>query len=407
MRPRLRSISVPFISDMRGICRRVIAVVAMAAGFHGAAAAETDAPAAQNCVPAATWVDPGTRKPIPAEMLLRTVAARDVVLLGEHHDLAEHHRWQLQMIAALHALHPDIVLGFEMFPRRVQPVLDRWVNGELDVDAFLEQSEWLANWHYDPDLYLPLFHFARMNRVPMYALNVDKQLTAKVRESGWKNVPENERQGVTDPTPASRAYLGLLAESFKQHGAHGERDEEAETQAFARFVETQQLWDRAMAEVIAEQLKTREGAKFVAVMGSGHIVSGFGVPHQLQGLKVRSVATLIPWSHRLDCSELEPGIADAVFGLVTDEQAEPNKPRLGVLLDQREQGVTISEVLKDSVAEGAGLKAEDIIVEIASRPAASIKDVIETVTKTLPGTWLPIKVQRGSDRLEIVARFPP
>lgn len=402
------------MSSMRAAARRVCFLAALLLGAVALpAAGDTDTaaqPDAQVCVPVATWVDPTSREQLPADKLLHRLAKHRVVLLGEHHDLAEHHRWQLQMMVALHALHPDIVLGFEMFPRRVQPVLDRWVNGELTVAEFLEQSEWLANWHYDPELYLSLFHFARMNRIPMYALNVDKQLMSRVRDNGWQSIPEDERQGVTDPVPASKPYLRMLAESFRSHGAHSGGPDtpigDTEKQAFTRFVETQQLWDRAMAEIIAEQTRKRPSTLFIGVMGTGHIASGLGVPHQLRGLQLESIATLIPWSHRFDCSELEAGIADAVFGLATDEQPAKNKPRLGVLLDQREQGVVIMEVVKDSVAASAGLMAEDVIVEIAGLPAAGIKDVIETVTQVLPGTWLPIKVERGGESLEIVARFP-
>jgi hypothetical protein len=37
----------------------------------------------------------------------------------------------LQTLAALHVQRPKIVIGFEMFPRRLQPILDQWVAGAL------------------------------------------------------------------------------------------------------------------------------------------------------------------------------------------------------------------------------------------------------------------------------------
>ena len=63
------------------------------------------------------------------------------MLLGEYHDRPDDHRWQLQTVAALAAEHPAVVLGFEMFPRRAQPVLDRWVAGELDERALLRETD--------------------------------------------------------------------------------------------------------------------------------------------------------------------------------------------------------------------------------------------------------------------------
>ena len=45
----------------------------------------------------------------------------------------EIHRWQLAVATMLHALHPNIAIGFEMFPRAVQDVLDDWVAGKLST----------------------------------------------------------------------------------------------------------------------------------------------------------------------------------------------------------------------------------------------------------------------------------
>src|SRR5688572_10608345 len=86
--------------------------------------------AAAECVPVSAWVAPPDRR-LQADAVLQAASAKTVLLLGEEHDRAEHHRWQLHTLAALHARRPQLVLGFEMFPRRVQGALDRWVAGEL------------------------------------------------------------------------------------------------------------------------------------------------------------------------------------------------------------------------------------------------------------------------------------
>jgi uncharacterized iron-regulated protein len=41
-----------------------------------------------------------------------------------------------------------MVLGFEMFPRRVQPVLDRWSKGELSESDFLREVDWAQIWGF-------------------------------------------------------------------------------------------------------------------------------------------------------------------------------------------------------------------------------------------------------------------
>ena len=42
-----------------------------------------------------------------------------MVLLGETHVIADHHRWHMQTVAQLYAQRPSMILGFEAFPRRV------------------------------------------------------------------------------------------------------------------------------------------------------------------------------------------------------------------------------------------------------------------------------------------------
>jgi uncharacterized iron-regulated protein len=82
-----------------------------------------------------------------------------------------------------------MVIGFEMFPRQVQPALERWVAGELTVPAFLAQTAWEEHWSFPIELYLPLFQFARINRIPMVALNVDAKLTRAIGDKGWDALP--------------------------------------------------------------------------------------------------------------------------------------------------------------------------------------------------------------------------
>ncbi|HSW33010.1 MAG TPA: ChaN family lipoprotein, partial [Steroidobacteraceae bacterium] len=140
------------------------------------------------------------------ETLLERSTQAGIVLLGESHDSHEHHRWQLQVITALHSRHPELVIALEMFPRRVQPALDRWVAGEVDEAEFLRSSEWRQVWSFDPALYLPIFHFARMNRIPMVALNVDPALAREIGSAGFDAVPAQRREGVSKPAPALPAY---------------------------------------------------------------------------------------------------------------------------------------------------------------------------------------------------------
>ena len=263
-------------------------------------------------MPLRTWVYPGSSEhPDDAVVAL---AKRGVVLLGELHDQAEHHRWQLDTIAALFSHRPDMVLGFEMFPRRFQPVLDRWSKGGLSEADFLREVDWPQIWGFASEHYLPLFNFARMHHIPMLALNIDRATTRRVAAQGLASVPSTEREGVGDPAPASAFYRDRLYEWFKNHPAAG-HDARAASERFERFVCAQQFWDRAMAEAIAGAHRDARHPLVVGIMGSGHIEYGDGVPYQLAALSIDDVATALPWPTDTEYPIHDPPIADVLFGV--------------------------------------------------------------------------------------------
>jgi uncharacterized iron-regulated protein len=393
-----------------------VALAGAAIGLGGYAFAQIEsapaAPAAQACLVPASWatLDADPPRAVEGGAVLQQMAGKDVVLLGEQHDSEDDHRWQLQVLAALHAQRPDMVIGFEMFPRRAQPVLDDWVAGKLTVRQLLERSQWETVWKLPAELYLPLFQFARANRIPMIALNVDQKLTRAVAEKGWDAVPQSEREGVGKAVPASGAYRDFLFDVYAEHpNSHAKDSAKAERTgaAFGRFVESQTAWDRAMAEALAR--RATEGAKplVVGIMGSGHIRHGYGVPHQLRDLGVKRVGTLLPLPSDFDCKQLRPGLADAVFALPENAKSAPEPPRLGVRLEETAGAVRVVDVTAGSLAEATGLKAGDQIVEVAGLPVTRTLRVIAAVRLQPAGTWLPLRVKRGDESLELVVKFPP
>jgi uncharacterized iron-regulated protein len=380
------------------------------------------------CATPGNWIDLKTGQAIDRADLFRNIVAKpSVLLLGESHTDADGHRWQLHTLAALHGHGSHIVIGFEAFPRRLQPVLDDWVAGKLTEDAFLKASEWRQVWGYDAALYMPLFQFARVNRVPMIALNVERKLVAKVGQQGWENVPAAEREGLSDPAPASLPYQRELARVwlFKKQLPRGadpfsagaganppEPDEAALAEAmkqteFQRFVQAQLTWDRAMAEALAAAHSRFPDATVVGILGSGHVEGGHGVPHQLKALGVSGLKTFLPAATDTACT-LTAAAADAIFTLPhEDDTPPPERPRLGVVLAEGDGAPRISRVVNDSVADKAGLKAGDHVVRAAGLAMRTPDELIDVVGRQAPGTWLPLGVRRDGEEIDVVAKFPP
>jgi uncharacterized iron-regulated protein len=381
---------------------RLYALILTAAAAAGVA---TVPPAqAQNaCAPAGEWTVPGGKRVAAAE-LLAEAARTMVVLLGEAHDNADHHRWQLQTIASLAAMRGKVVLGFESFPRRVQGALDRWVAGKLGEQEFLAESDWRRVWNFDPQLYLPIFHFARINRIRMLALNVEADLVRSVNKGGLDAVPPEKREGVGNAAPASEAYLDRLFAVYAEHVEKGRTAVRADPE-FRRFVESQLLWDRAMAQAIAESIARDPQALVIGIMGHGHVARGHGVPHQLASLGVARVTALLPWNAQDDCRDLLPGFATAVFGL-PEAQTQAPRPRLGIGIEPAPDGVRVTAVNPGSLAEATGLRPGDVLVEAAGTALKSTGQLQAIVGSAAPGTWLPLKARRQDETLELLAKFP-
>jgi uncharacterized iron-regulated protein len=233
-------------------------------------------------------------------------AAHGIVLLGEEHDRAEDHQWQLATIRRLHEADTSLVLGFEMFPRADQAALDRWTAGKLTEAEFLAQTDWKHVWGFDPALYLPIFRFARDHRIPMLALNVSSRTIHLVSKQGFAGVSPADREGVGTPAPPSPAYRQELADVMGSHGGMKMTPDRLQ-----HFIDAQLTWDRAMAEAIAAQRRRAPDRLVVAIMGAGHLENRYGVPHQLDSLGTGGALVLLP-EHDL-CLPPGAGFADGAY----------------------------------------------------------------------------------------------
>jgi len=269
------------------------------------------------CPAPGEWVRAGRSEASSFADVVAAMGRHRIVLLGERHDARDDHRWQLHVVAALIADTRPVVLGFEAFPRTVQPVLDAWSVGELDVPELLERSQWRRNWPMEPNLYLPLLHLARMHRLPVVALNVPRETTRAVRRRGWDALTESKRHGLSTPAAAPAAYRERLETVYAAH-----RCGPAPEGAFDRFVEAQLVWDHAMAAALWRAADAHPDAVVVGIVGRGHAARPGGIDNQLAGL-----GAPLPFVLLTSDPTCEPGAAggDVLFGVapLASEQPPP------------------------------------------------------------------------------------
>ncbi|ARO14624.1 protein of unknown function DUF399 [Ketogulonicigenium robustum] len=255
----------------------------------------------------AKWRDASGAAISHAAIMARAARA-DAVLLGERHDRPDHHLWQAYVVAGL-AAHRPVVVGFEMFPARLNAVLAEWVNGELDEAAFLEKAEWGTVWGFDADLYMPIFRLCRALGLPMAGLNVPRALVRAVGESGWDGIEPADRAGLTPAAPSPMAYRQFIFD-LTGGGRPDRKAQSAADPAFDRFIRAQEVWDRAFATHIVQAKADHPDALVVGIIGMGHLQFGGGVGFQLGTLGLQDSLALLPVAE--GDAMPAPGAADGV-----------------------------------------------------------------------------------------------
>jgi uncharacterized iron-regulated protein len=333
-----------------------------------------------------------------------------VILLGEFHDSAEEHRWQAQVLAALLGRFPGLEIGFEMFRASQQPALDAWAANTLSASAFLELTEWAESWGYPSALYLPLLDLARMHGLRVHGLNVDPATLQQIASRGWDEATPERVEGISRAAPISAAYRERLSQVLAAHPLPPDIDagEYAD-----RFIRAQTVWDRAMAQRLANAAAHANGP-VVGIVGRGHVVYGHGIPHQLRDLGVDAIWRLLPVRAADDCQSQDPAIADLVFGISEGPREDrQSRLRLGVELDQfangREHGDTgllIVGVLPGSLAERAGLRTGDRILAAAGIPVANRAALLAVLDLQPASLAIALTIVRDGEPLLVLLGGP-
>ncbi|MBF0192659.1 MAG: ChaN family lipoprotein [Magnetococcales bacterium] len=331
--------------------------------------------------------------------LIERLAAHRIVLIGESHDNPAHHGVQLQVIRALRARHPEMVVALEMFPGPMQSELDRWVAGERSEEAFLDAVEWYFTWGFDFELYAPILRYARDARLPLLAMNIPRERVSRVRKHGMAALEPAIRDALPPIAPATTPYRIRLEAVFNSHPMMSKGG------PFDSFVEAQTLWDGVMADSIQRWSAAHPHGVVVGLAGSGHLLMGQGIPHQLRARGVTDLVTLLPWTGT--DSWIDPEAADYAWG--TPEAPDSLPPvRLGVILDeQRRDGAWVSGIQEESPAARAGLKSGDRLVRLNGREIPTRHALVRLLQEVSRGSSVRVQRERDGRAEEIEIPLSP
>lgn len=326
--------------------------------------------------------------------IIDEIANKKVVYVGELHDQYAHHITQLEIIRGLYEKNKRLAIGMEMFQRPFQEVLDDYIEGRIDERDFLRSSEYYKRWGFDFNLYKPILDFAVSKRIPVVALNMQREIIDKVSANGIGSLTDGEMAMLPLEMDFSDIqYKERLRDVFKMHKGWEEKN-------FDYFFQSQTIWDETMAESVDRFLKKDPDYQMVVIAGQGHLEYGSGIPARVYRRNGYDY-TIVLMNVRADRD-----IRDIADYIVFPEHIEaPPAPRLMVYLKTEDNRVRITGFPLDSISKKAGLREEDIIIAMDGIPVNSIEDIKLHLFYKKIGDVVRVRIQRGEDEMEFRMRL--
>ncbi len=233
--------------------------------------------------------------------LFETLREADIVLFGETHDNADHHRLEARFLRGLMAAGRRPTVAFEMLDPEQQPGIDAArAHDPGSPEALAAAVRWVESGWPDFALYRPVFAAALDGGLPIVAANLSR---AKAREV--------MRRGPDALGPPARALLER-AGPLPEAAARELRQEMLDSHCGKlpeRMLDGFVAMQRARDATLSARLLARTGGDgAVLVAGAGHVRADRGVPVYL------ALATPAPRVRTVAFLEVDAGAEELLAG---------------------------------------------------------------------------------------------
>ncbi len=286
-----------------------------------------------------------------------------IIYVGESHDNLSDHLNQLRVIKALYENGKNIAIAMEMFQKPFQKDLDEYIAGKTTLDEFLKNTEYYKRWKYDYNLYKPIIDYAKENKIPLVALNIDRSINKQVSKNSLLSLNEEQKKIVPKEIDQSDiAYKKSLEAVFKEHiPAHGKS-----TMNIDNFYQSQLVWDETMAENIHQYIEKNPNKTVVVIAGSGHIERHHGIVSRVFRRNNLAFQVIINNPHNTKIGDI----------VLTNRSNTilPKEKKIGVALENS-NNLTVLRVVEDSFGKKIEIKKKDKILKINEKEVKSISDI--------------------------------
>jgi uncharacterized iron-regulated protein len=131
------------------------------------------------------------RKIASMHEILEEILLSPIVLLGDYHTLRQSQKSCLKILQGVVGRGRKVILAMELIYRKDQPILDRYLQGEIDEKSFLNAIRYHTTFPFNWVNYQPIFEFAKQRRIPAFGIN----FTARLAEDSLK---ERDQRGAKE-----------------------------------------------------------------------------------------------------------------------------------------------------------------------------------------------------------------
>jgi uncharacterized iron-regulated protein len=227
--------------------------------------------------------------PVDFKALLDTLSDKDIIYIGEFHQVPEVLAFQCDVISDLteRGLKPSI--GLEMFNVLQQEILDCYITGIIPFEQLLSLYE-MGPEGFDLNYYRVLIDNAAKNRLKVICLNIPRSTASSVARYGLdKNELKSFYLDEDNIKNCNEEYRKTLSSIYRKH-PHDDITEE-------NFILAQSIKDEMMSETIVHYLTAEIiGMPLVVITGRGHVEYRHGIPERVKrkiGKKGKTISDVL------------------------------------------------------------------------------------------------------------------